>query len=119
MAEPSPQAEYIVACRSCGNHCLALERIRTVPVDGEVVYSDGYLGGWQGVQTEVVTCPHCKLVMSWRKTCEPADRLRRSGDLGRFNLLSAEWGPASLYWTGFDQFDASFHHKGMGGDVLP
>lgn len=120
----SEQAEYICGCRSCGNHCMVVERDRSVAVAGEVVYSDGYLGGWRGVQTEVVTCPHCGIVISWRKNCLSADLLRKAGDLNRFYLPIAVWGPPPLYWSGFEQYDAEFHPpvakgKKPGGGALP
>src|SRR5687768_13596099 len=105
-------AEYICACRSCGNHCMATERLRSVEVADEVAYSDGYLGGWNGVQTEVTTCPHCGIAMSWRKNCVSADLLRQAGDLERFYLPPATWGPATLYWTGFERYDVMFHPPG-------
>jgi len=104
-------AEYICGCRYCGNHCMVVERIRTVEVSDEVPYSDGYLGGWQGVQTEVVTCPHCGIVMSWRKNCLSADLLRQAGDLERFRLPPPVWGPPSLYWAGFKQYEEMFHPR--------
>lgn len=104
-----PQAEYIVSCRACGNHCMVVERTSPAVAGDEVAYSDGFLGGWAGVQSEVVTCPHCTLVMSWRKSCQSADLLRQAGDLGRFKIPDAAWGPAGLYWIGFDQYDAEFH----------
>ena len=121
MTASSPTAEYIVGCRGCGNHCVVVERDRAVPVEGETVYSDGYIGGWQGIQTEVVTCPTCGLVMSWRKNCQSAALLRQAGDLSRFRILQAVWGPAALYWVGFDQYDAEFHQPtaGPAGDILP
>lgn len=102
-------AEYVCGCRSCGNHCMAIERIRSAEDADEVTYSDGYQGGWHGVQTEVVTCPHCGLAMSWRKNCVPAAQLRLTGDLGRFYLPMAGWGPAGMYWSGFQRYDELFH----------
>lgn len=104
------QTEYICGCRSCGNHCLVVERVRTFePGDDVVHYSDGFLGNWRGVQTDVVTCPHCGLVMSWRKNCSSADLLRQRGDLERFYLPPPAWGPPAMYWAGFRQYDRIFH----------
>jgi hypothetical protein len=116
-------AEYICGCRNCGNHCMVVERIRSVEDADEVAYTDGFLGGWTGVQTEVVTCPHCGIVISWRKNCMSADLLRQAGDLDRFTLPPAAWGPASLYWSGFKQYESMFHPAGTTGKpeagVLP
>lgn len=88
---------------------MVVERVDALESADEVAYSDGFLGGWTGVQTEVVTCPHCGIVISWRKNCLSADLLRQAGDLDRFTLPPAAWGPPALYAAGFRQYDTMFH----------
>ncbi len=100
---------YVCECRACSNHYLVEESDRAPAPGPAVHYSDGYVGGRRGVQTEVVTCPHCGRVSSWRKNCRSVESLRQQGNLERFRLPSAAWGPRALYSTGFRQSDRSAH----------
>jgi hypothetical protein len=101
--------QYVCECRACSNHYLVEECARATAPGNAVHYSDGYVGGQPGVQTEVVTCPHCGQVSTWRKNCRSVESLRQQGNLDRFRLPSAAWGPRALYWTGFRQSDRHAH----------